>query len=300
MPPELSELDQRIASALQVDGRAGPTRIAEVLDISPRTVTRSLTRLSAVLRVVRVPNPRLGLPQVTMLRLRVLRGRVEVIADSLSRHPEVLFIDIVAGAEEIIAVTVGPVPRLPTTQAITTLQSLAVLHVFSDAADWRTGLLTKAETDALTPDVSVTPLSLDPLDHHLITELTTNARLPTPTLAATLKTPESTLRRRLDRLAAAGYLRTCVITTPRTFGLTVDANIWMTVPPGQLPAVGARLAATPQVHGVLATTGPTNLMAAVFCKDMPELYHFVTSLTDIPSAEVTLITTALKRAGHRP
>ena len=37
----------------------------------------------------------------------------------------------------------------------------------------------------------------------------------------------------------------------------------MTVPPGRLDEVGRTLAGHPMVHGTLATTGTTTLMAAI-------------------------------------
>ncbi|MBM7773799.1 DNA-binding Lrp family transcriptional regulator [Actinokineospora baliensis] len=298
MATELSELDQQVASALQVDGRAGPGRIAGVLGVSGRTVARSLARMGSSVRVVRVPD-RARLPEVTLLRVRVLRGRVEVLADALARRPEVLFVDVITGGEEISAVTVGGAPALPTGQAVTSVRAHAVLHVFSDAADWRTRLLTADEVAALTPPPPAETHTPDALDEKLIELLTADARTGPGPLAAAVRAPESTVRRRLDRLADSGLLRTCVVADPRLFGLAVDANVWMAVPPDRLPEFGERLAADPLVHGVLATTGATNLMAAVFCRDLAQLYGFVTRLTDIPSAEVTVVGGAVKRAGHR-
>ncbi|MBW4719710.1 Lrp/AsnC family transcriptional regulator [Saccharothrix obliqua] len=298
MAEELAILDQRVISALQVDGRAAPGRIAEVLGVSARTVTRSLTRLAPHVRVVRVPSPEHGLRGATLLRVRVLRGRVEVLADSLAQRPEVLFVDVLAGGEEISAVVLGGVPRLPS-NAITSVQPLSVLHVFSDAADWRTGLLTPDETAALTPPAPTDQVTPDDLDRNLLDRLTTDARTGPGPLAAASGVPESTVRRRLDRLTAGGHVRTYTVADPRLFGLTVDANVWMTVPPGRLDALGRRLAEHPMVHGTLATTGPTNLTAAVFCRDLPALYEFVTGLHDIPSAEVTVVGSAVKRAGLR-
>ncbi|MEJ2852799.1 MULTISPECIES: Lrp/AsnC family transcriptional regulator [unclassified Saccharothrix] len=298
MTTELAFPDQRVLSALQVDGRASPGRIAEVLDVSPRTVARALTRLAPHARVVRVPNPEHGLRGATLLRIRVLRGRVEVIADSLARRPEVLFVDVLSGCEEIGAVVLGGVPALPA-NAITSVQALSVLHVFSDAADWRSGLLTPEETAALTPPPPTADHTPDDLDQALLTLLTADARTGPGALAAATGTPESTVRRRVDRLAASGHLRTYAVADPRLFGLTVDANVWMTVPPGHLDALGRRLARHPAVHGALATTGPTNLAVAVFCRDLPALYGFVTELHDVPSAEVTVVGSAVKRAGRR-
>ncbi|MEU5690879.1 Lrp/AsnC family transcriptional regulator [Actinosynnema sp. NPDC020468] len=296
---ELAELDQRVVSALQVDGLAGPGRIAEVLGVSARTVARSLARTAGDVRVVRVPNPEHGLRGATLLRVRVLRGRVEVLADALAARPEVLFVDVLAGGEEISAVALGGVPRLPA-NAVTSVHALSVLHVFSDAADWRSGVLTAAEVETLRPAPPSGNHSPDALDHHLLELLAEDARTGPSALATATGAPESTVRRRVDRLVATGHVRTYAIADPRLFGLTVDANVWMTVPPARLPALGADLARHPLVHGVLATTGPTNLMAAVFCRDLPDLYDFVTSLHDVPAAEVTVVGGAVKRAGRRP
>jgi len=174
-----------------------------------------------------------------------------------------------------------------------------VLHVFSDAADWRTGLLTAAEAAALAPRPPTDGVTPDALDLALLDVRAADARTGPGALAAATGAPESTVRRRVDRLAAGGHLRTCVVADPRLFGLAVDANVWMTVPPGRLDALGRALARHPLVHGALATTGRTNLTAAVFCRDLPALYEFVTGLHDVPAAEVTVVGSAVKRAGWR-
>ncbi|SEF29295.1 DNA-binding transcriptional regulator, Lrp family [Amycolatopsis pretoriensis] len=300
----MTEIEQRVASALQVDGRAGPGRIAEVLDLSPRTVTRVIARLRADgrLKVVCVPNPAHGLRGAMLLRVKVLRGRTPVIADALAARDDVLFVDILAGGEEISAVALGGVDgrlvhdALPSTSAVTELRAHSILHVFSDATQWRTGLLTSDEVAALAPPPPGEDVTLDELARRLLDRLTADARLGPGELAG--EAPESTVRRRIERLTAAGRLRTYANIDVRALGLEIDANVWMTVPPGRLDEVGRTLATHPMVHGTLATTGVTNLMAAVWCRDLAALYGFVTSL-DVPSAEVTVVAKAVKR-GARP
>src|SRR5689334_18999343 len=99
----MTEIEQRVVSALQVDGRAGPGRIAEVLGLSPRTVARAIARLRADgrLKVVCVPDPAHGLRGAMLLRVKVLRGRTPVIAAALAKRNDVLFVDVLAGGEEI-------------------------------------------------------------------------------------------------------------------------------------------------------------------------------------------------------
>jgi hypothetical protein len=71
----------------------------------------------------------------------------------------------------------------------------------------------------------------------------------------------------------------------------VDANVLMQVPPGALDRLGQRLAGHPAVHGVIATTGTVNLLAAVWLRDLDHLYQFIT--VDLGSAGVASIETIL-------
>ncbi len=339
----LDELDRRLVCALQIDGRADPGRIAEVLGVSVRTVTRRLARLrgSGALRVVlmsRVEDQAVG---ALLLRVRVLRGRVAAIADALAARADIPFVDVMLGGEEVSAVALTDrsgrdrllYGQLPGTGAVTETTVHAVLHAFSDAGQWRAGALTAAEAAALAgeppaaepstlgPSVAgssalgpspvepspsepspAQPPPLDELDRLLLRQLAEDARLPAATLAAACGAPESTVRRRLRRLDEGGLLRTHATIDPRLLGMAVDANLWLEVPPARLAEAGRALAGHPQVHGVLATSGPANLMAAVFCADHEGLYRFTTEVLGplgVHRVETAIVGRAVKRAGVR-
>lgn len=308
----LDHLDRRLVCALQLDGRAEPGRIAEVLGVSVRTVTRRLARLreSGVLRVVlmnRVADEAVG---ALLLRVRVLRGRVEVIADALAARPDIPFVDVMLGGEEVSAVALADRggrdrllhSQLPGTAAVTETTVHAVLHLFADAGQWQAPWLTPEEAAVLTPEASTGDAVPDELDRLLLRHLAADARLSAAALAAAAGAPESTVRRRLHRLAAAGLLRTHATIDPRLLGMAVDANLWLEVPPARLAEAGRTLAAHPQVHGVLATSGPANLMATVFCADHGELYRFTTDVLGplgVQRVETAIVGRAVKRAGVR-
>ncbi|MER5637212.1 Lrp/AsnC family transcriptional regulator [Kitasatospora sp. NPDC002227] len=309
---DLDEVDRRLVCALQIDGRAEPGRLAEVLGVSVRTVTRRLARLqgSGVLRVVRMPGPRQPGDGALLLRVRVLRGKVEAIAQALAARPEVPFVDVMLGGQEVGAVvltddhTRGSLlqGQLAATQAVVETTAHAALHLFADAGQWQAGWLTADEAAALTPlpPGDEEPPTLDALDEALLAELAVDARQSNAALATACGAPESTVRRRVARLAAGGLLRTHATVDPRLLGMTVDANLWLEVPPGRLAEVGAELARHPQVHGVLATSGPANLMAMVFCPDPPGLYRFLTETLGplgVTRVETTIVARAVKRAG---
>ncbi|MEU5388825.1 Lrp/AsnC family transcriptional regulator [Kitasatospora sp. YST-16] len=310
----LDALDRRLVHALQVDGRAEPGRIAEVLGVSARTVTRRLGRLlgTGAVRVVRMPDAREAALGALLLRVRVLRGRVEAIALALAAQDGVPFVDVMLGGQEVSAVVLAEASardrllhgRLPATDAVLESTAHAVLHLFADASAWRCGALTADQEAALAPPPAPAgpPPALDALDHRLLDALGVDARRSHAALAAALQVPESTVRRRLHRLGAGGLLRTHVSVDPRLVGAAVDANLWLDVEPGRLAATGEALARHPQVHGVLATSGPSNLMAAVFCPDHAALYRFQTGVLGplgVRRVETAIVARAVKRAGVR-
>lgn len=310
----LDALDRRLVHALQVDGRAEPGRIAEVLGVSARTVTRRLGRLlgTGAVRVVRMPDAREAALGALLLRVRVLRGRVEAIALALAAQDGVPFVDVMLGGQEVSAVVLAEASardrllhgRLPATDAVLESTAHAVLHLFADASAWRCGALTAGQEAALAPPPAPAgpPPALDALDHRLLDALGVDARRSHAALAAALQVPESTVRRRLHRLGAGGLLRTHVSVDPRLVGAAVDANLWLDVEPGRLAATGEALARHPQVHGVLATSGPSNLMAAVFCPDHAALYRFQTGVLGplgVRRVETAIVARAVKRAGVR-
>ncbi|MBD0689942.1 Lrp/AsnC family transcriptional regulator [Streptomyces sp. CBMA123] len=309
----LDALDRRLVGALQVDGRAEPGRIAEVLGVSARTVTRRLGRMrqAGVLRVVRMPDVEDAAVGALLLRVRVLRGRVDAIARALADRPDVPFVDIMLGGHEVGAVMLSDAGardrllygQLPATDAVTETTTHAVLHAFADAGQWRAGSLTDQEAAALARPLvprPATPPPLDGLDRALLDRLEEDARQSHAVLAAAAGAPESTVRRRLHRLDGLGLLRTHATVDPQLLGMAVDANLWLDVPPGRLAGVGAELARHPQVHGVFATSGPTNLLATLFCPDHGGLYRFLTDTLGplgVTRAETTITARAVKRAG---
>jgi DNA-binding Lrp family transcriptional regulator len=251
-PEPLSDPDRRLIAALQHDGRITAERAAAVLGYRTREVHRRLRALTGdgTVRVIG-RRPRSRDTGAMLLRIRVLRGKLDTIAAALAARDDVPLIDVSAAGDEISAVLLsGPEPssrlvfqQLPATNAVTDVSAQTVLHVYADAGDWRLDALTEAERAALTPDFA-TPAALPPhsartldgRDRDIIAALEDDGRLPAAAVAARTGHPESTVRRRLAALFAQRRLTTQVVVDPRRLGMGVDANIWMEVPPDHLDA----------------------------------------------------------------
>ncbi|MGW4671705.1 Lrp/AsnC family transcriptional regulator [Streptomyces sp. NPDC004324] len=323
----LSLTDQRLVAALQCDGRLTAERAARVLDLSPATVRRRLHALGAdgTVRVVVSPVARPrdgGAAGALFLRIRVLRGKLDTIVAALAAREDIPFIDVTTSGDEIFAVArTEPGSRdplvfrqLPSTQAVTSLESSTVLHVFRVTSEWRHAVLTPDERAALSaaapepgpspagptaaepgpvPSASAGPYGVDadPLEQSLIDALAPDARLSAAALAAHTGHPETTVRRRIARLTAQGRLVTQVLVDPRRLGLPIEAKLLLQVAPDHLAAAGRALADHPAVHGAFATSGPSNLHAAAYFPGLPALYGFLSR--DLVGLGITRVETAV-------
>jgi DNA-binding Lrp family transcriptional regulator len=308
----LDEPDRWLIAALQADGRASPERIAAALGLPPRLAGRRLTALlrSGTVRVTAVP-PRDPRDRVSVLRVKVLRGRVDVIAAALARRPDVPFVDITSTGDEVSAIIVscdGARSRLLFDQfaaanAVTQVTAQTVLRVHAEAHRWRLPVPGRQGLDELAASVrhaDVIPVPDDEAEARIRRVLERDGRASAAAVAAGSGVPESTVRRRLREMRAAGTLQTSVLVDPARLGLAVDANLILTVPPGRLDEAARALARHPAVHGVLATTGTANLNVAVWLRDLDELYEFITgnlARLGVSAVETVLVGQPVKRPG---
>ncbi|NUP49141.1 MAG: Lrp/AsnC family transcriptional regulator [Catenulispora sp.] len=315
----LSMQDQRLIAALQYDARLTAEKAAAVLNLSPGTVRRRWQALTAdgTLRVVISPIARPrdgGLSGAQLLHIRVRPDKLDALARSLAAREDIPFVDITTSGDEIVAVAATrPGSRdplvfrqLPSTPAVTSVETATVLHVLRVTSEWRHQVLDADEISALNiagprgglvADSSY-GVETDALERAVIDALTPDARLPAATVAARTGLPESTIRRRIARLSAEGRLITQVLVDPRRLGLPVDAMLKLRVGPDHLDRAGRTLAAHPAVHGAFAISGPNNLSLHLWLPDLTALYDFLArDLTGlgINAVETSIISHSAKR-----
>ncbi|MEK8171654.1 Lrp/AsnC ligand binding domain-containing protein [Streptomyces sp. M19] len=80
--------------------------------------------------------------------------------------------------------------------------------------------------------------------------------------------------------------------------------LWASVPPVDLEATGRALAEHPEVAFAGATTGPSNLLASVVCKDVAALYTYITTrvaaLPSVRRLETSPVIRQIKGPGALP
>ncbi|MER5434496.1 Lrp/AsnC family transcriptional regulator [Streptomyces sp. NPDC002588] len=318
-PGALDALDLKLLQALQFDGRAPFSRIAQVLGISDQTVARRLRRLrtTAGLRVLGMTDDiRLGRSN-WIVRLSCTPDVADRLAGALARRPDTLYVALVSGGTEVICamhprsrqdrddLLLGHLRRTP---RVTSVSAHCILHYFyGGSLSWLTKIdaLTADEAAALRPahrEPAAGPVALDADDERLLVLLREDGRAALTELQAATGLTESVVKRRLERLQNTGVLYYDVQHDFEPLGQEVEAMLWLTVEPAALAAAGHALAAHPEVRFAAATTGPANLVAATLHTGPGGLYGYLSerigALEGVRSVETVLTLRQVKQLAY--
>ncbi|GAU67895.1 putative AsnC family transcriptional regulator [Streptomyces sp. NBRC 110611] len=142
---ELSDVDERLMTALQRDGRASHTELAAATGWSAATVARRLTALQAggaLFFDLEFDDALYGATTQALLWLTVAPTHLERVATSLARHDELAFVAATTGRTNVVAHALCPDPaalhhyltrRLGSHDAIHALETAPVLRTVKGA-----------------------------------------------------------------------------------------------------------------------------------------------------------------------
>ncbi|MEV5505675.1 Lrp/AsnC family transcriptional regulator [Streptomyces orinoci] len=313
----LDELDRALVHALHIDGRAPFNRIAIALEVSESTVARRYRRLrtAGVLRVTASVNlGPLGYVPWT-IRLRCTPDASGAIATALARRNDTFWVHLLSGGTEISCGTQTLrggeggegllLQKLSRTSRVNSVTAHSLLQSFTDPGSWSGFACLGEEQQRLlrprppAPDERRT--ALDEGDRALLELLSLDGRTGHAELAADTGLSESTVRRRLERLRHLGVLSFQVDLPMAALGYHAEARLWLSVKPSALVSVARTLAGHREVSFVAITTGPTNVMASVVCRDTGDLYRYLTervaALDEVHTVETATVDRTVKRTG---
>jgi DNA-binding Lrp family transcriptional regulator len=317
----IDRVDRQLLRALQVDGRAPFSRLAVVLGSSEQTIARRYRKLTAagVVRVLVLPAARPGLDWY--VRIGVRPGAAAKLADALARRDDVSFVSITSGGAEVLCSSQPDsreqrdallLERLPRTNFVSTLEAHAILKVFAGSSlnHWSSfgDPLSAAQQEALRSDsprgtgADDEPVAeIETRDRPILELVRDHGRASYAELAAAVGTSSGRAGRRFEALLASGALRVNVDLSSDLLGFPTRAVLWLSTAPSELDAVGRQVAALPATGFVAAVTGPANLAATVICRNMAELYSYVSDeiggIKAIQGAEISPILRRVKQAG---
>jgi DNA-binding Lrp family transcriptional regulator len=321
-PVKVDDVDRQLAQCLGVDGRASFSAIAEVLGVSDQTVARRYRRLrsAGALRVVGLRYPKSAGYASWFLRLRCVPGSGEAIAAALARRPDTAWVQLLSGDTEVLCSLRGDpsdgteslLSRMPRSGRIVAVTAYSRLHMFTGGPD-ALGFMDVLPAERVAPlraaagpsahgaaRAADTAEAASDLDAALFAALALDGRAACADIAAASAYSETTVRRRMDQLRAAGVLYFDLELDMPSFGFRSSAWLFLLVPPSHLAEAGTALAKFPEVAYVTATTGPSNLAACVVCRDEERLYEFLTArvgaLPGVERVETAPIIRTVKQA----
>jgi Lrp/AsnC family transcriptional regulator for asnA, asnC and gidA len=101
----LDEIDRKIISSLQADGRETFVKIAGDLKVSPGMIRTRYNRLleMGILRVVAITNPlRMGFSTMALIGIKTEADRLMQVARDIAALEEVIYLIVVSGSFDII------------------------------------------------------------------------------------------------------------------------------------------------------------------------------------------------------
>jgi len=289
---ELTELDRRIIVALQQNGRASWTSIAELIGSSVPTVTRRGQQLinDGVVKITVMPTPgSFGQVDTFVVRVNCKPGTQLEVARALVSRPDVRFLSLVTGKYDILAEIMvrGSASHYP--DLISPLQSIdgierwrsdLLLHVYKVSHDWSRQLL--AERLALVGDpplpaepADCSPEHFDEVDWQILAALQQDGRTTFKAIAAVLGMNESSVRRRFERLRQNRCVDVITLVPATALGMGAETLITVKVRPGYLDGVVAGLIPHTSVRYLAATLDQNSLFCEVIAGSTEELHRFI-------------------------
>lgn len=107
----MDELDRKIVSILQSNGRASNAKIARQVGVSEGTVRRRLKRLveDGIIHVVAIPDPaKIGYGSEAIVGIRVDPDKIDQVADAIALLTPVHWVVVTTGAYDIFATVATP------------------------------------------------------------------------------------------------------------------------------------------------------------------------------------------------
>jgi Lrp/AsnC family transcriptional regulator for asnA, asnC and gidA len=147
---KLDDVDKRIISALQADGRRPYSRIAADLDVSESVVRYRAQRLeqAGVLQVVGIADPlRIGFDRMALIGLKIRPGSMDDVCAAVTEFPETSYVAALAGSFDAIVEVVCRdtahftelLKRLHLVDGVTSTESFLVLEIHKMAYGWGVG-----------------------------------------------------------------------------------------------------------------------------------------------------------------
>ena len=301
---DIDEVDLAIIHAVERSPRASWALIGSVVGVDASTAARRWERLSAAGIAWVTCYPLLGEALApAIVEVTCAPDSARRVAELIARDPQALIVDITTGHADILVTAVADsisalssyvLDRLGAIDGVAAVQTHPVLMVHSEGNLVGAGSLDPAALAQLpAPDHGELQLTtaagrIDDLDWEICLALSRDGRVPLSTLSTQVGAGESTVRRRLAKLAKLGALRMMVeVAASRT---PTPLIVWYSarIPAHRLAEAAGFLAALPNIKAVASVAGPDNLVFKATFHAPADLLGFDLRLSErLPEMQLT-------------
>ena len=288
-PEQFDAVDRRIIAALQIDGRANWTEIADRCDASLATVTRRGQQLlaSGAIRVgvsSNINTP--GATDLFVLRIGCHAGTQMHVAKALAKRDDLRFLALVTGGSDLFAelicsrgesLHVRLISEIQAIEGVESCESDLILHAYKITQTWARGLIPDdaAESDPAPEPHVCDPSHLNDTDREILARLKEDGRASFRSIGDALGVNESTVRRRFEAMRDRGCAWVLTLVAAPALGYESELLLNISVTPSRLDAVAHELAGYVGVR-YLAATLNCSLVCEVIMPSTEDLYRFVT------------------------
>jgi len=289
-PTRFGQLDRRVIAALQADGRASWTEIAERAGISVATATRRGQSLFAssqvrvgVSRHINSP----GAADLFMLRIGCAPGTQIQVATALAERDDLRFLCLVTGGCDLLAelvcqrsesLHVRLINEIQAVKGVEVCVSDLVLHTYKVSQNWAQRRLLSTSEPQQEPDVEphvCSPSHFDDIDLLILDELQADGRASLRSVAEVLGVNESTVRRRFEGMRERGCAWVLTLVAASALDCESEIILNISVDPSRLDDVAHELASYVGVRYLAASVNCT-LICEVIMPSTEDVYQFVT------------------------
>jgi DNA-binding Lrp family transcriptional regulator len=288
----VDELDLRIVHALQISPRAPWSLVASVTGADRATVMRRWRRMeeagAAWITCYPVISPGLAL---AIVDISCAHGQTLQVAARLAADPHAVTVVACSGARDLGMEVMTRdqrdqsryvLERLAAVQGIREVRTHQAAALYTDASQWRLGVLDAAAGRRLAASVgaSVRAAQLPAVgpgtaiieaQREVAYALAADPRMPVADLAARLGVSRASAHRRLTGLLSAQPLMRCELAQTLT-PWPVSATFFLRCPADKIDVTAQALSRLREVRAVMATVGPHNLCVTAWVRSVRDVY----------------------------
>lgn len=301
----LDDLDLALLAEMQADGRKPVSHLARKLGISRAYAAKRLDLLldKQVASIAAFTSPfALGYRTLALTGIETSLADLNSVADRLRAMPEVKLAGIVAGWKPIVIWTMfanpgdlplflsrelGRIPGIRSTETMMIIEWRAAVPYLSAERSWRTVFSLEQASATANPNgpgVKSAPSlqskeqpgrEIDHLDLVMLQELEKDGRQSLSKLAEKLGISKTRAGIRLQNLLSRRITDIVALPNPLSLGYHAFAMIGVTVSPGQIEEVMARLQASPDAYLIARVVGRYDVIVWMMFPGPTDLSHFL-------------------------